>query len=135
MSGQREFLEETSMKILKALVTVACVFAPFIMTGLWIAYLPKPALALHAGGLDWMWFIMLGLMMVWLYYFLAVYVPEENEIVSDFAELDSDHDGYIARGDVSGWRQLSEAFDKFDADHDGRLSRIDFERFEHSLPR
>jgi hypothetical protein len=124
------------MKVVKAFIVVLCIFAPFIMLGFAIAHSQNPLHLLYGFvGMDSIWFIFLGLMMVGLYYLLAVYVEEENEIELDFAELDKDHDGYIGRQDASVWSALAKVFDKFDADHDGKLSRMEFERFEHSLAR
>jgi len=124
------------MKIVKACAVVLCVFAPFLMVGYAIVLLPNSLEVVQRfDGIDWMWLIFLGLMMVALYYFLAVHLKEENEIELDFAELDADHDGYIGRDDASGWARLAQAFDRFDVDRDGRLSRAEFERFEHSLAR
>jgi Ca2+-binding EF-hand superfamily protein len=91
--------------------------------------------ARHQGVADWMWFIMLGAMMLGFYYFLAVFVEDEEEIEEDFEHFDRDHDGYISRDDAGSWKPLVISFDKYDADHDGRLSRLEFQTFEHALPR
>lgn len=126
--------EVTKMKWIRAIAVVLAVFAPFIMVAYALAIVPDTLHVLkNLGGLDGLWLVMLGLMMVGTYYFLAVYVWEEDEIHADFVRLDADHDGYIARADAAPWRRLAKDFDKFDLDHDGRLSRVEFEAFEHSL--
>jgi hypothetical protein len=101
-----------------------------------IAQGPDPMSTLQRfEGFDWMWLIFLGAMMVGTYYFLAVYLADEDAIAEDFVRLDKDHDGFITREDASAWQQLAKVFDSFDMDRDGRISRIEFEEFEHSLAR
>jgi hypothetical protein len=124
--------EVTKMRWIKAVAVVLAVFAPFIMVGYALAIVPTNLIK-NLGGVDWLWLVMLGLMMVGTYYFLAVYVWEEDEIYADFVRLDADHDGYISRADATSWKRLAREFDKFDLDRDGKLSRIEFEEFEHSL--
>jgi hypothetical protein len=116
-------------------VTVqAAVFAPFLVT----AY----ALFVHRNGVaavqstdavDWIWILLLGAMMLGTYYFLAVYLEDEEEITQEFRQLDRDQDGFISREDAQKWPDLMRMFDRFDCDHDGRLSRVDFKAFEHAL--
>ena len=122
------------VKMLKGAATVVAVFAPFLMFGYALAVVPNTADVLRSwNGADWIWLIMLGVMMVGLYYFLAVYMEDEEEIAQDFAVLDADHNGNISRENAAKWPRLAKAFDQFDLDHDGKLSRIEFEAFEHSL--
>ncbi len=124
------------VKMLKAAAAIVAVFAPFIMVAYALAIVPRSLEVLRSqSGVDWIWLIMLGAMMVLLYYFLAVYMEDEEEIAEDFTQLDLDHDGYVTRADASAWKRLASSFDRFDADHDGQLSRVEFEAFEHSLPR
>ena len=124
------------MKILRACTLVVCVFAPFLVVGYALARVPNPVQMLQEfDGIDWMWLIFLGLMMVGLYHFLAVYLGEEDDIDSDFRQLDADHDGFITPNDAARWNVLARAFESFDSDHDGKLSRVEFENFEHSLAR
>jgi len=124
------------MKWIRSIAVVLAVFAPFLFVAYYLAAIPN---SLHAfrvlGGLDWLWIVMLGLMMIGTYYFLAVYVWEEDAIYAEFSHLDADHDGYITREDAAKWKRLAREFDRFDADRDGKLSRIEFEKFEHSLAR
>jgi len=81
---------------------------------------------------DWIWLMLLGAMMLGIYYFLAVYLEDEEVITAEFRQLDSDHDGFISRDDVKTWPALFRSFDRFDMDHDGRLSRVEFEAYEHA---
>jgi hypothetical protein len=83
---------------------------------------------------DWIWLILLGGMMLAIYYFAGVYLEDEEEITEEFLRLDRDHDGFISREDAKNWPELSREFDKFDRDHDGRLSHNDFELFEKARP-
>jgi len=114
---------------------LVCVFAPFIMIGLAFLIVPSGLQVLrHTSGLDWIWFILLGAMMLGFYYFLVVYLEDEESINEEFLRLDGDHDGYISRENASGWPELARSFDTFDRDHDGRLTRLEFENFERALP-
>lgn len=124
------------MKVFRACSLVLCVFAPFLMVAYAFVRLPNAIQMLQEfDSIDWMWLLFLGLMMVGLYHFLAVYLEEENDIELDFRRLDSDHDGYLTPDDARQWGHLARAFESFDADRDGKLSRLEFERFEHSLAR
>jgi len=122
------------MKMLKWIVTLLALFAPFIMVAYVVMKIPNGLEVVSNWGLiDWLWLILLGAMMLGFYYFLFVYVEDEEEIAEDFERLDRDHDGYVTRDDASRWQRLAKAFDKYDADHDGKLSRVEFQEFEHSL--
>lgn len=124
------------MKAIRGLFVVLSVFAPFLLVAYAFAQLPHALQFLRQfDSIDWMWLMLLGLMMLGIYHFLAVFLLEENGIQQDFDWLDADHDGYIRAQDAAGWTQLARVFDRFDSDHDGRLSRVEFEQFEHSLPR
>ena len=120
---------------IKRLTILAAVFAPFLMTGAALLVLPHPWETLrNIHGEDWIWLILLGGMMLGLYYFFGVYLEDEEEITEEFQDLDADHDGFISREDAKNWPELSREFDKFDRDHDGRLSHNDFELFEKARP-
>src|SRR5271169_4405513 len=100
-------LKERVMKIprttttIKRLTLLAAVFAPFFMTGAALIVLPDAWQTLrNTNGVDWLWLILLGAMMLGFYYFLAVYLEDEEEIAEDFQSLDSDHDGFISREDA-----------------------------------
>jgi hypothetical protein len=124
------------MKLLKWVLTVLALLAPFFMVGYVVMKIPNGLEVVSNWGLiDWMWIIMLGAMMLGFYYVLGVFLIDEEEIQEDFESLDRDRDGYVTREDASGWQRLAKVFDRFDADHDGMLSRVEFEEFEHSLPR
>jgi hypothetical protein len=118
---------------IRRLVILAAIFAPFFMTGAALIALPHPwqtFAAVH--GEDWIWVILLGILMLGIYYFAAVYFEEEEEFTEEFLRLDLDKDGFITREDVKNWPELSREFDKFDRDHDGRMSHDDFEIFERA---
>ena len=120
---------------IRRLTVLAAIFAPFLMTGAALIVLPHPwetFQQVHAE--DWIWVILLGGMMLGMYYFAAVYFEDEEEITEEFLRLDLDHDGFISREDVKNWPELNREFDKFDRDHDGRLSHNDFELFERARP-
>ncbi|HXY22232.1 MAG TPA: EF-hand domain-containing protein [Burkholderiaceae bacterium] len=123
------------MKVMKALIVLLCVFAPFLMAGYALTIVPNGMHALrNTDGIDWLWVILLAAMMIGIYYFLAVYVEDEEKITEAFQRLDRDHDGFITREDAGTWPELLSAFDRFDTDHDGRLSWTDFDAFEHAVP-
>jgi len=123
------------MKVIKALILLVCVFAPFLMAGYALTIVPNGMQALrNTDGVDWLWIILLGSMMIGVYYFLVVYLEDEEKITEAFRRLDRDHDGFITREDASYWPELLRAFDRFDTDHDGRLSWTDFDAFEHAVP-
>jgi EF hand len=128
-------LEEIVMKrSIKRLTLLAALFAPFLMTGAALLILPDPWKTLqNTSGADWIWFVLLGAVMLGIYYFLAVYLEDEEEIAVDFQRLDTDHDGFITREDAKNWPILLSAFTKFDKDNDGRLSHVDFEAFENTI--
>ena len=128
---QPPFKENAMNKTIIRLTILAAVFAPFLMTGAAFLILPDPWQTLRSthGG-DWIWLILLGAMMLGIYYFTGVYLEDEEEFTEEFQRLDGDHDGFIRREDVKNWPELSRVFDKFDTDHDGRLSRHDFKEFE-----
>lgn len=129
-------LPTRKMKVLKGILTVLAIFAPFIMFGYAVMKIPNGLQVIGNWGLlDWMWLIMLGAMMLGLYYLLSVFFIEEEEIEEDFERIDRDHDGFVTQDDASRYPGLAKVFAKFDVDHDGKLSRVEFEEFEHSLPR
>jgi len=68
-----------------------------------------------------------------IYYFLAVYLEDEEEIAENFQSLDTDHDGFISREDAKKIPDLIRVFERFDTDHDGRLSHVDFEAYENAV--
>ncbi len=119
---------------IKRLTLLAAIFAPFFMTGAALIILPEPWQTLrNTSGEDWIWFALLGAMMLGIYYFLAVYLEEEEEIAEDFQSLDTDHDGFIGREDAKKIPDLIRVFDRLDTDHDGRLSHVDFEAYENTV--
>jgi len=119
---------------IKRLTLLAAIFAPFVMTGAALIILPDPWQTLrNTSGADWIWFALLGAMMLGFYYFLAVYLEDEEEVAEDFQKLDSDHDGFISREDARKMPDLIRVFERFDADHDGRLSHVEFEAFENTV--
>jgi len=121
-------------KTILRLTLLAAIFAPFFMTGAAFVVLPDAWQTLrNTSGADWIWFALLGGMMLGFYYFLAVYLEDEEEIAEDFQSLDTDHDGFINREDAKKMPDLIRVFDKFDTDHDGRLSHVEFEAFENSV--
>lgn len=123
------------MKVIKALIVLLCVFAPFLMAGFALTIVPDGTQALrNTDGIDWLWVILLAAMMIGIYYFLVVYVEDEEKITEAFRRLDRDHDGFITREDASTWPELLSSFDRFDTDRDGRLSWTDFDAFEHAVP-
>lgn len=123
------------MKVVKLLILLLCVFAPFLIAGYALSIVPNGMQALrNTDGIDWLWMILLGGMMIGVYYFLAVYVEDEEKIAEEFQRLDRDCDGFISREDASSWPELVGSFDRFDTDHDGRLSWADFDAFEHAVP-
>src|ERR1700687_779691 len=120
---------------IKRLTILAAVFAPFLMTGAALLVLPDPWQTFRNTHVeDWIWLILLGGMMLAIYYFAGVYLEDEEEITEEFLRLDRDHHGFISREDAKNWPELSREFDKFDRDHDGRLSHNDFELFEKAPP-
>jgi hypothetical protein len=129
------FKEIAMNSTIKRLTILAAVFAPFFMTGAALLVLPDPWQTLrNTHGEGWIGFIMLGALMLGMYYFSGVYLMDEEEITDEFQQLDGDHDGFISREDVKNRPDLSRVFDKFDTDHDGRLSRYDFIAFEKAPP-
>jgi len=122
---------KATVAVIKTLTIVVSVSAPFLMVGYALLIVPDGLQVLrNSDGIDWIWFILLGFMMLGFYYFLAVYLEDEEAIAEDFQRLDGDHDGYISRDDAKGWPDLLRFFDRFDKDHDGHLSHVDFEAFE-----
>src|SRR5208283_1776427 len=109
-------LKEIVMKTtIKKLTLLVAVFAPFFMTGAALIVLPDPWGTLrNTSGVDWIWLILLGAMMLGIYYFLAVYLEDEEEIAEEFQRLDLDRDGFISREDTNTWPNLRRLFDKFD---------------------
>ena len=123
-----------TMTTIKRLTLLAAVFSPFFMTGAALIVLPDAWQTLrNTSGVDWLWLILLGAMMLGFYYFLAVYLEDEEEIAEDFQSLDTDHDGFIGREDAKKMPDLIRVFDRFDTDHDGRLSHADFEAYENAV--
>jgi len=114
-------------------IVLACVFAPFLVVLSALLIVPSGLAALKStDGVDWIWFTLLGAMMLGVYYFLTVYLADEEEITMAFHSLDRDQDGFVGREEAKAWPALSQAFERFDADRDGRLSRVEFEAFEHA---
>jgi hypothetical protein len=72
------------MKVIKWVAIVAAVFIPFIMAG-YAVMTPANGLDFILGQntMDWLWFIMLGAMMLGLYNFVPVFVQGEEEIAED----------------------------------------------------
>jgi hypothetical protein len=128
--------KEIAMKsTMLRLTLLAAIFAPFLMTGAALLVLPHPWETFHnTHAEDWIWVILLGGMMLAMYYFAGVYLEEEEEFTEEFLRLDTDHDGFISREDAKNWPELSREFDKFDRDHDGRMSHNDFCLFEKARP-
>ena len=125
----------TTITTIKRLTVLTAVFAPFFMAGFALFVVPDPWQTLrNTNGVDWIWLILLGGMMVGVYYFLAVYLEDEEEIAEEFQRLDGDRDGFISREDAKDWPDLIRLFDRFDTDRDGRLSHVDFEAFENAVP-
>jgi hypothetical protein len=126
------------MKMIKSVVIALAVFMPFLFVAYVFAVNPNalnyamtatPA-TLATGiisGIDWIWLIMFGAMILGVFYWLF-YIEEEEEITQEFMDLDTNHDGYISREEASKWKYLAKVFDKFDANHDGKLSRQEFEK-------
>jgi hypothetical protein len=118
---------------LRWLTVIGCVFAPFLIVVAALIGVPGGLAALNSSEpVEWIWLMLLGAMMLGIYYFLAVYLEDEEEISLGFRQLDKDHDGFISREDARQWPELSHNFERFDADHDGRLTRVDFEAFSHA---
>ncbi|MGC2463165.1 MAG: EF-hand domain-containing protein [Steroidobacteraceae bacterium] len=116
-------------------VVLASVFAPFLVVLAALLVLPSGVQTLRsADALDWMWLMLLGAIMLGVYYFLMVYLTDQEEIAAEFHQLDRDHDGFITVEDCKAWPELRHSFPRFDADHDGRLSRLDFAAFEQATP-
>jgi len=123
------------VKSIKWVTMLVCVFAPFLMAGYALSVDRYGLQALHdTASYGWIWIILLASMMVGMYYFLVVFLEDEEKITEEFQRLDRDHDGFISPEDAKSWPDLIRSFDRFDADHDGRLSRVDFEAFEQALP-
>jgi len=119
------------MKMIKSTVAVLSIFTPFLLVAFALIIVPHPLQALKsAPGIDWIWLILLGAMLLGMFYWLF-YIEEEEEITEEFMELDSNHDGYISREEASKWNYLAREFDKFDTNHDGRLSRQEYEKAVH----
>lgn len=130
-----EAIMSRTMKLITLGITVVALFVPLIMFGdALLKGQDALAFARNQALSDWIWFIMLGAMMLGMYYFVPAFIEHEEEITEDFEGLDRDHDGYISREDAANWKSLASTFDKFDVDHDGKLSRVEFESFEHALP-
>ncbi len=95
--------------------------------------MPNALQAVEAlSGIDFIWLILLGAMVLGTFYWLF-YIEDEEEITEEFMRLDVDHDGYISRDEAKQWGYLAEKFDQIDANHDGKISRYDFEKFEHAM--
>jgi len=59
-------------KMIIRLTLLAAVFAPFLMTGAALLVLPHPWETFRdAHGEDWIWLILLGALMLGLYYFFC----------------------------------------------------------------
>ena len=66
---------------IKRLTLLAAVFAPFLMTGAALLVLPDPWQTFrNTHAEDWIWLILLGGMMLAMYYFAGVYLEDEEEI-------------------------------------------------------
>jgi Ca2+-binding EF-hand superfamily protein len=118
--------------VFKSLVLFT-VFLPFLYFGLAMAIIPNPLHVLaKVSGMEYIWLIMFGAMMLGLLYWMYSF-EEEEEITEEFRALDTDHDGYVTREEacrVNRWNFLYEEFDGIDTDHDGRISRQEFGKFE-----
>src|ERR1700687_2518107 len=102
-------LREIAMKkTMLQMTLLAAVFAPFLRTAAALVVLPHPWETFRdAHGEDWIWLILLGALMLGLYYFFAVYLLHEEDIAEEFMRLDTDHDGFISREDAKNWPELS----------------------------
>lgn len=81
------------MKLLRALMVVVCVFAPFVVTGFAIARSAHPLeLIQRFTSLDTLWFIYCALMMVGMYYFLVSHMTKPTIARPAFADLDADEE-------------------------------------------
>jgi hyperosmotically inducible periplasmic protein len=47
-----------------------------------------------------------------------------------FQQLDTNHDGFISRGEVKRYQDYGKAFDEADENHDGKLDRDEFVKAE-----
>ena len=126
---------KNTMATFKWLTVLTAVFTPFFMVGFALLVIPESMQAVrNSSGVDWLWLILLGAMMLGIYYLFPVYLVDKENINQEFQRLDFDRDGFISRTDITAWPNLIRSFDKFDTDHDGRLSRADFEAYEHAVP-
>ena len=134
-------METMKSKMVQMTIAVLSIFAPFLLVGYALLINPdvfgyamkSTPLTLADGvlsGIDWIWLIMLGAMMLGIFYWLF-YIEDEEEITEEFMRLDTNHDGYISREEASKWKYLARVFDRVDTDHDGKLSRQEFEKAIH----
>ena len=64
---------------IKWLTTLTAVFAPFLVVGYALLIVPGGLHALqNTDGVDWIWLILLGGMMLGFYYFLVVYLLDKE---------------------------------------------------------
>ncbi len=62
------------------MTVLTAVFAPFLMVGYTLLVVPGGLQALqNTDGVDWIWLILLGAMMLGTYYFLAVYLLDKEK--------------------------------------------------------
>ena len=117
---------------IKRLTILAAVFAPFFMTGAALLVLPHPWETLRSiQGQDWIWLILLGGMMLGMYYFAGVYFEDEEEFTEEFLRLDADHDGFISREDAKIRPELSRVIStSTTGTMTGGCRHNDFELFE-----
>ncbi|HUO44922.1 MAG TPA: EF-hand domain-containing protein [Burkholderiales bacterium] len=115
--------------IVRSIVLLFAVLTPFLVVGYAMGIMPNFLQAVNTlNVIDVIWLILLGAMMLGVYWWLF-YIEEEEEITEEFMELDRNHDGYISRDEAEGY--LAEKFEECDADHDGKISRHDFELVMH----
>lgn len=122
---------DSAMKnmIVRSIVLLFAVLTPFLVVGYAMGIMPNFLQAVNTlNVIDVIWLILLGAMMLGVYWWLF-YIEEEEEITEEFMELDRNHDGYISRDEAEGY--LAEKFEECDADHDGKISRHDFELVMH----
>ena len=72
-------MKATTTTTIKRLTVLTAVFAPFFMAGFALLVIPDGIQAVrNSSGVDWIWLILLGGMMLGIYYFLAVYLLDKE---------------------------------------------------------